>query len=1142
DRYTSIENVTGSAFADTITGNGSDNVVLGGDGNDSLTGGPGNDSLDGGAGNDTLIGGTGADTLAGGAGTDFIDYSSSASGVTVDLAAGTGAGGDAEGDVLSGIEDVQGTAFDDTLSGDAGNNILTGGDGNDSLTGGAGNDTLLGGNGNDTLVGGAGADSLDGGGGTDRVDYSGSAAAINIDLKAKTGFGGDAEGDTLNAIEDAIGTAFDDTITGSDGANLLQGGAGDDSILGLKGDDTILGGAGADTIDGGDNADQIDYSGSDAAVNVNLGTGAASGGHAQGDVISNVEGVTGSAFDDTLSGSATNDTLVGGDGNDLFFGGAGNDSQLGGAGDDTFSGDQGNDTIDGGTGVDAVDYSGSSAAVAVDLAAGTGTGGDAQGDRYTSIENVTGSAFADTITGNGSDNLISGGAGGDLLVGGAGSDTVDYSDSASAVFVDLGLGFGSGGDANGDSLSNFENVIGSDFNDSLVGDGTDNQINGGAGDDTLIGGAGADALEGGVGLDVVDYSASASAVTVDLTSGTASGGDAQGDRLSGIEGVEGTDFDDALTGDASANTFDAGAGDDTVSGGLGGDTILGGDNNDTIDGGAGDDLIYGDQEAPPVPLADTIQYSYAQDSTGGQAAHYGEQGLGTENDPLNFIDGDLATESRYHDGDIVEYSFGQEIEAGTSITLTEGTGAEDGWVDVYVSIGSTDPNGDTLSGGGNGVGYENTVTNGQGILIYSGPSDSTVDLIIPINATHIQFVGVVNHGGWAEIELTDFLTPAVPGDDSITAGEGNDTVDGGAGNDFIDGGADNDSLLGGEGADSIVGGTGDDTIDGGAGSDSLTGGAGNDVFLVSAGNDTINDFNFGNSGALGDGDRTNNDYIDLAAFYDSLDELRADQADDGILNQSNAFDEEGNAVDYSDNAQFAANSLTLLGATASSFSYDNTGIVCFTEGTRILTPSGERAIERLQVGDAVCTMDNGAQPIVWIGCRKVAHAELQSSESLLPILIREGVLGAERDLLVSRQHGVLFGSDHLARAAHLAEFMPGVRVAKGKRHVTYIHIMFEAHQIIFAEGVPSESFYPGPMAMKMMAKDARRELETLFPQLGKIGSLEDAAKSYGATARPFMKRKALGRRLERDRKSANQIQKLPSFENGIVRVNQARAS
>ena len=198
-------------------------------GDDRLEGGTGAEALNGLAGNDTLIGGAGADTLNGGDGTDTASYAGSSAAVTVSLAAGaTNTGGDAEGDTLSNIENLTGSAHWDVLNGDAGNNVLRGeagndqlrgadgadtlygGTGNDRLWGDAGadtlygdngNDTLEGGDGNDTLNGGAGADILRGNAGRDTASYAGSSAAVTVSLAAgATNTGGDAEGDTLQQI------------------------------------------------------------------------------------------------------------------------------------------------------------------------------------------------------------------------------------------------------------------------------------------------------------------------------------------------------------------------------------------------------------------------------------------------------------------------------------------------------------------------------------------------------------------------------------------------------------------------------------------------------------------------------------------------------------------------------------------------------------------------------------------------------------------------------------------------------------------------------------------------------------------------------------------------------------------------------
>lgn len=416
----------------------------------------------------------------------------------------------------------------------------------------------------------------------------------------------------------------------------------------------------------------------------------------------------------------------------------------------------------------------------------------------------------------------------------------------------------------------------------------------------------------------------------------------------------------------------------------------------------------------------------------------------------------------------------------------------------------------TITGGGDTLSFseiEKVVLTDQGDLVNASAAPGGID---------------IDTGGGND------TVQSGAGDDSIQGGEGNDLVDGGlgadtihgdAGNDSLGGGGDDDVLYGGAGNDIIGGEAGDDTLDGGTGDDALYGGDGDDVFVYQPGDghDTIADFNVGNSGGLNDGSTTNNDSVDLSGYYDDLKELYADQADDGILNQSNTVDSRGNAVDYSDNDQFGAgNSLTFIGATAdySTFTQENTGVVCFTSGTAIRTPRGDVLIDDLRVGDRVTTMDNGPQKVRWIGRRDVNAAALRAKPTLRPVLIPKGVLGVARDLLVSRQHGMLLDRDHLARAIHLCGGPPGIRIANEKRHVSYVHLMFDDHQIIFAEGVPSESFYPGPMAMKMMGTAPRLELLHLFPELRGISAQIPPEVAYGPLARRFVRRRELLHRLK----------------------------
>jgi len=193
--------------ADTLFGFGTaDNIALLG-GNDIYNGLGGSDIVDGGAGDDTLIGGPGADTLNGGAGTDTADYSDASSGVSILLWNGTGSGNIAQGDVLTGIENVTGSSFNDTLAGANGvSNVIDGLAGGDLITGLSGNDSLISGAGADTLDGGAGADTLDGGAGSDIASYASASGAVVVNLLLGTGLGGDAAGDVLSSIERLTGS------------------------------------------------------------------------------------------------------------------------------------------------------------------------------------------------------------------------------------------------------------------------------------------------------------------------------------------------------------------------------------------------------------------------------------------------------------------------------------------------------------------------------------------------------------------------------------------------------------------------------------------------------------------------------------------------------------------------------------------------------------------------------------------------------------------------------------------------------------------------------------------------------------------------------------------------------------------------
>ncbi len=621
----------------------------------------------------------------------------------------------------------------------------------------------------------------------------------------------------------------------------------------------------------------------------------------------------------------------------------------------------------------------------------------------------------------------------------------------------------------------------------LYGSHGDDVMDGGGNDDTLVGGDGSDTLSGDSGND-------------DLSGG---GG---ADRIRGDAG------NDTLSGGAGNDTLIGALGDDLIIGDAGDDILQGEHGNDTLSGGAGDDTV------------NVSSYAAVDQIDGGESVGDTDTLVFVSSAPVVVSFSSLENGSyAYAGGGGASGTFAniEHFQGGSGNDTLDFSGLADGLTVTFTGDGTG-----TISDGTDAISFANIET-----LILTDDADV-------VNASK-DSLGINLDAGAGDDTITDSSGAdsiiAGDGDDYVAANDGNDTIEGGGGNDaieggdgadFVDGGAGNDFLAGYDvaglashstgvvtddgSADTLVGGSGDDTLLGGKGNDSLSGGVGNDqisggdgddifLFAPGEGNDTITDFNTGNTGALGDGDTTNNDFIDLSGYYTNIFELRADFDDDGKLNQTSG--------DYGDNTSMGGGGLTFSGADRTSFTADNTGVTCFTAGTAILTPRGDVLIEYLRVGDMVCTADNGPQPIRWIGTRKLDRGTLNAKHNLRPILIKADLLGNRRPLLVSPQHCMLLPGDRLVRAKHLVETRGGVRIAHGKRSVCYIHLMFDSHQIIFAENAPSESFYPGPASLKMINTSARKELFALFPDLQDAPDCRvTIAKKYGKPARKIAKK------------------------------------
>ena len=504
--------------------------------------------------------------------------------------------------------------------------------------------------------------------------------------------------------------------------------------------------------------------------------------------------------------------------------------------------------------------------------------------------------------------------------------------------------------------------------------------------------------------------------------------------------------DAIVPGDPDADVVEAGEGDDVVFSGRGPDEVFGGTGNDLIDTSA--------------PLSDT------------PLPDLGYPGLfpadaDPENDRDRVFGGD--GDDTITTGDDADTIFG-------------GAGADviDGGID----------NDDIFGGDG-----DDTIVGGEGADTIFG--DAGDDLI---------FAGL-NPIFPDELNIPDD-TDLVPtnGTDDVFGGDGNDTIFGADDADFLSGDAgddelfgeiDNDTLFGGDGADLLDGGAGDDLLDGGAGNDSLTGGDGIDELFGGDDRDTFTGV-------------TPGDVIDGGAGGDDFDtlDLRGSAPAGGSLNIVFDANPENGTVTYRDATGAEVGTVT--------FTEIENVVPCFTPGTAIATPRGERLVEELRVGDKIITRDNGIQEIRWIGAKTLNAGELARAQHLRPILIKRGSLGdnlPERDMLVSPNHRVLVSNEKttlyfeerevLAAAKHLTA-TPGVAEA-AVLGTTYIHFMFDQHEVVLSNGCWTESFQPGDHTLQGIGNAQRAEILELFPELKSAQGLE----GYQAARRSLKRHEAM---------------------------------
>lgn len=978
-------------------------------------------------------------------------------------------------DVIDGTyaSDPQGDRIDanDNDSGDNRDSVMAG-DGDDTINAGSGDDTVHGEGGDDTFVilDAPGNDSLIGGetneGIGDHIDASGLSGNTTLVMSADEAGSIETGASTVefSEIERITLGAGDDSAQGGSGDDSIAGGAGTDTLLGGEGEDSLDGGAEADLLQGGLGNDRLFLGTDDGARDVVV----LADGHGD-DEVTGFEAptddgngqVTGRDQIDvtglTSDGGTTPVTVADVTVSDTNFDGTG-DAIL------NFPGGESLTLI----GVPVTAVSSAAQLVAMGIPAGpstpevTGTAGadlidttytgDPEGDRIDAGDNngsdddlVNALAGDDTVDAGLGTDTVNGGSGNDRLTGGAGNDVVNGGDGNDTFLAEAGNDVLSGG-ADADRFV-IDASSGSDtiFGGQTATTGTDTDVLDATGLTTGVTVTLSEAGNGTLilGNDTVTFSAIEQILTGSgadtLSAGAATTGVVL-DAGAGNDNVTGGTGDDSLT---------AGSGNDTLNGGLGSDTLMAGDGADAVAAGAGNDVVSGGSGN------DTIYSADGDDSITGDDGNDSLFG-GTGNDTINGGAGADTLMSGLGD-DVLSGGADQDL-----FVLTNGMGAD------------TIFGGEAVTDGLDRDVIDATALTGPVVVTYTSTESGTVT----DGTDTISFWGIEDirtNTANDSIDVTNSANGA-----NVEAGGGNDNVIGGRGDDTVDAGDGDDAVSGGDGNDTLIGGEGADTLSGGNGSDQLTGGLGNDQLEVGAGDTASGD----------DGDDIFN--------VDPDDMTGANSVIDGGENGETG----GDTLNI-----FGAATLTMTGAesgivtwlSGSTLTFSNIENVnfaaCFTPGTAIKTRDGEIPVEDLQPGQSVLTRDAGYRPLRWIGAQHFPAIALHDRPHLAPIRIRAGALGRglpDRDLIVSPQHRMLVSDQTCALWFDTAEVLvaakdltglDGIDVVIPPEGITYVHILFDRHEIVSANGAWSESFQPGDLSLGGLDQAQRREITELFPQL-----------------------------------------------------------
>lgn len=676
---------------------------------------------------------------------------------------------------------------------------------------------------------------------------------------------------------------------------------------------------------------------------------------------------------------------------------------------------------------------------------------DPEGDRVDNNDALDGS----------NDDVIQAGAGNDTVISGAGNDSIDAGTGADVI---------NSGDGNDTLIGDYETdsdvsvrgnpVAGPGGDDVLFGGLGADSIYGGSGNDSLYGGDGDDSLLGGHGNDLLE-------------------GGAGNDELEGLYGddtIYGGEGNDHVFGRDGADLIYGGDGADTLIGSIGIDTLYGGAGNDILAGSQGSDLIYGGDGDDLVFIGVPAPGDIAYDSEGSIYLDAGNDFLDAADATLKFdahggtgndiLKAGIGNDSLFGGGDNDQIFGGagaDQLTGDAGNDSIEGQAGDDRFhladgfgQDTLVGGEIAEVDGDTLDASG--------VTQDITLDLSAGDATNPEDGTLSVDAANLAI--------FSEIETVILGS----GNDSVVGSGGNDSVFTGAGADTVDGGAGDDLVYAGDGNDVVQSGAGADTLYGGAGNDTLTGGDGADVLY--GGDDR--DLFYGGIG----------DVIDGGEGGDDFDVLNLSSLGGGAMTNIiyGGGDNEAGTIEVLDGT----------GAVVGTFSFANieSVIPCFTPGTMILTLNGEKPVESLQAGDKVLTRDNGYQAVIWAGARRLSSHDLAAQPQFNPVRIRAGALDENlpcRDMTVSPQHRMLmsdpraemlFGeAEVLVAAIHLVNDRSILRV--WPQEVTYIHLLFDEHEIIRADGAWTESFQPGDHSLHSMDSAQRAELLALFPELGR---------------------------------------------------------